>query len=234
MDFFRRGFRSVYVNEIDETLSLGFDETQKLVGRVQEVFENHLSATEVLVQDPLGLLKAKYTTRTHRLFVMEELWQGFFMVRCVSLRVASLCCVLVCFLAIASAEPQLSMFVNLCLCALDLSVCAYLCAHAAVCVCVRFSVLTKCTFSQTESNSPIKQTHKSPQAMAVELLILCVALYSYLWKTPFFTHGIEVLFFFLPYYFTAALPTGTALNWKRTLPDPVSPFIQILEESVPP
>lgn len=83
MEFFRRGFRSVYVNEIDETLSLGFDETQKLVGRVQEVFENHLSATEVLVQDPLGLLKARYTTRMHRLFVMEELWQGFFMVRCV-------------------------------------------------------------------------------------------------------------------------------------------------------
>ncbi len=82
VEFFRRGFRSVYVNEIDETLSLGFDETQKLVGRVQEVFENHLSATEVLVQDPLGLLKAKYTTRMHRLFVMEELWQGFFMVRC--------------------------------------------------------------------------------------------------------------------------------------------------------
>ena len=107
MEFFRRGFRSVYVNEIDETLSLGFDETQKLVGRVQEVFENHLSATEVLVQDPLGLLKAKYTTRMHRLFVMEELWQGFFMVRCVGVRVASLCCVLVC-VSSRSLQPSLS------------------------------------------------------------------------------------------------------------------------------
>jgi hypothetical protein len=80
------------VNEIDETLSLCFDETQKLIGRVQEVFENHLSATEVLVQDPLGLLKAKYTTHMHRLFVMEELWQGFFMVRCVCMQLLSVCC----------------------------------------------------------------------------------------------------------------------------------------------
>jgi len=68
------------------------------------------------------------------------------------------------------------------------------------------------------------QTHNFLQAIAVELLILCVALYAYLWKTPFFTHGVEVLVYFLPYYFTAVLPTGTALNWKRTLPDPVSPL----------
>lgn len=72
-----------------------------------------------------------------------------------------------------------------------------------------------------------EQTHNPPQAIAVELLILCVALYAYLWKTPFFTHGVEVLVYFLPYYFTAALPTGTALNWKRTLPDPVSPMSKI-------
>lgn len=70
--------------------------------------------------------------------------------------------------------------------------------------------------------------------MAVELLILCVALYSYLWKTPFFTHGIEVLFFFLPYYFTAALPTGTALNWKRTLPDPVRTWFNGIRGGVGP
>lgn len=71
----------MYVNEIDETLSLCFHETPRLTGRVEEVFDIHLSATEVLVRDPLGLRKARYTTRMHRLFVMEDLWQGFFMVR---------------------------------------------------------------------------------------------------------------------------------------------------------
>lgn len=58
--------------------------------------------------------------------------------------------------------------------------------------------------------------------MSVELLLLCTALYCYLWKAPFYTHGLEILFFFIPYYFTAALPTAIALNWRRTLPDPVS------------
>lgn len=56
----------------------------------------------------------------------------------------------------------------------------------------------------------------------MELLILCIALYCYLWRPPLYTHNVEVLFFFLPYYFTAALPTSVALFWKRTKADPVS------------
>lgn len=55
----------------------------------------------------------------------------------------------------------------------------------------------------------------------MQLLILCVALYCYLWQPPLYTHNVEVLFFFLPYYFTAALPTSVALFWKRTRADPV-------------
>lgn len=55
----------------------------------------------------------------------------------------------------------------------------------------------------------------------MELLLLCIALYCYLWQAPLYTHNVEVLFFFLPYYFTAALPTSVALFWKRTRADPV-------------
>lgn len=55
----------------------------------------------------------------------------------------------------------------------------------------------------------------------MELLILCIAVYCYLWRPPLYTHNVEVLFFFVPYYFTAALPTSIALFWKRTKADPV-------------
>ncbi len=55
----------------------------------------------------------------------------------------------------------------------------------------------------------------------MELLLLCIVLYCYLWRPPLYTHNLEVLFYFLPYYFTAALPTSVGLFWKRTKADPV-------------
>lgn len=80
IELFRRGYRSVYVNEMGETLSSCFDETTRLHVRVQELFDVHHTATEVLFSDPLGLLKARYTTGRHRLFIIEDLWQGLFTV----------------------------------------------------------------------------------------------------------------------------------------------------------
>lgn len=81
IELFRRGYRSVYVNEMGETLSSCFAETTRLATRVQELFDVHHTATEVLFSDPLGLLKARYTTPQHRLFIIEDLWQGLFTVR---------------------------------------------------------------------------------------------------------------------------------------------------------
>lgn len=90
IELFRRGYRSVYVNEIGETLSSCFDETTRLATRVQELFDVHHTATEVLFSDPLGLLKARYTSPQHRLFIIEDLWQGLFTVRaCVTARVGA-------------------------------------------------------------------------------------------------------------------------------------------------
>jgi hypothetical protein len=57
----------------------------------------HHTATEVLFSDPLGLLKARYTTPQHRFFIIEDLWQGLFTVsRFAALLFALLSCVVVC------------------------------------------------------------------------------------------------------------------------------------------
>lgn len=62
----------------------------------------------------------------------------------------------------------------------------------------------------------------STQGFAVVLIIICITLYCFLWKTPFNIHNIEFLFYFIPYYVSAALPTAIAMNWKLIQPDPVS------------
>jgi hypothetical protein len=62
------------------------------------------------------------------------------------------------------------------------------------------------------------------QGLGIEIVLLVVALYGFLWKVPFHAHGWEFIFFFGPYYLTAGLPTAVALNWKRTRPDPVRPL----------
>jgi len=58
--------------------------------------------------------------------------------------------------------------------------------------------------------------------MAMQIIILTIILYCFLSRPPFFIHSIEFLFFFMPYYISAALPTAISMNWKRIKPDPVS------------
>ena len=57
------------------------DEHLRLNAKLQESFDYYISALEVGIADPLKLLKSSYTTMWHRLFIVEDLYQGFFLVR---------------------------------------------------------------------------------------------------------------------------------------------------------